>query len=208
MTLNEALRQIAGFLGLDPQELIQYAAEDTIGGYHANPARSQFPCGSLWTGEGKALYAVTRALNPISVLELGAFKGASTNHLRSAVRMNGRGYVISVDVWEGAGELVSPDLNEYGRFVFNDGVEQLSMFPKDSIDLAFEDMLHDTEQVMRVCELLLRKLVPGGVCIHHDSEHPTAGIPVKTGVQEAGITDTLSLVFEDSDCGLLFWRRG
>ena len=32
MTLNEALRQIAGFLGLDPQELIEYAAEYTIGG--------------------------------------------------------------------------------------------------------------------------------------------------------------------------------
>ncbi len=204
MTLNEALRQIAGFLGLDPQELINYAAEDTIGGYHANPARSQFPCGSLWTAEGKALYAVTRALRPITVLELGAFKGASTNHLRAACRRFG--WVTSVDVWEGAGELIHRDLTR-GRLIFADGVQFLRDQPDDSYELAFEDMLHDTEQVMQVCELLLRKLVPGGVCIHHDSEHPTAGIPVKTGVREAGITDTLSLVFEDSDCGLLFWRR-
>lgn len=205
MTLNEALTQIAGFLGLDAQELIAYAHEDTIGGYHADPARSQFPCGSLWEAEGKALYAVTRALKPVDVVELGMFKGASTNHLRAAASHH-FGWVTSVDVWEGAGELIQPHLNN-GEMVFSDGVDYLRSLPDDSFDLAFEDMLHDTEQVMHTCELLLRKLVPGGVCIHHDSEHPTAGIPVKTGVQQAGITDTLSLVFEDSDCGLLFWRR-
>lgn len=203
MTLNEALEQIGGFLGIDPKELIQYAAQDSIGGYHTDPAVAKFPCGSLWDSEGRALFAVARALKPVDVLELGVFAGASTNHLRAG---HTQGWVTSIDIWEGAGSLIYPHLNN-GELFYMDGVEYLRGVPDDAIDLAFEDMNHNTEQVMQVCELLLRKLAPGGVCIHHDSEHPTAGHVVREGVRRAGITNTLSLVFGGSDCGLLFWRR-
>jgi hypothetical protein len=48
----------------DPQELIGYAAEDTLGGYHWDERQRQFPSGSLWQVEGQMLYALVRWLKP------------------------------------------------------------------------------------------------------------------------------------------------
>lgn len=205
--LNAALSALAEFLNLSADDLIAYASLDTLGGYSFDPEQATFPSGSLWGVEGSTLYALVRALKPATVYEFGAWRGASATHLRSAVRDNGSGEVVSVDHWAGAGDLLPVDLLPYGRFVYAEAVSTLATLPDNSVDFAFEDAIHSDTEVRDICLGLQRVLKPGGVCVHHDSEHGDDGVKVRRGVRWAGVTEYISMLIEPSDCGLLAWRK-
>lgn len=209
MQLDDALRVIATHLHLSADALSAYAAEDDTGGFHTDAAKALWPGGSLWDGEGRTLYALVRALRPFKVLELGVHAGASTTHLRRAVQKNGYGYVRSVDKWEGAGWLIPPELKTVGELYYRDALAQVRAFaatPSAPIDFVFEDLCHAEREIIDLLAALRPKLAPGAVIVHHDSEHGDDGEKVRRGIEGAGITDYVSLLAGETDCGLAVYR--
>jgi hypothetical protein len=219
MELNDTLKLIALQLHLDPNELIRFASEDLIGGYHRDPAQSKWHIGSLYEVEGKALYALVRALKPQHVGEIGSLYGCSTTHLATALSVNGEGRLTAVDIEEKPGSAMPPHLSPLVTKVIGDGLEWLRSQPDASIDLIFEDSSHGTEMCYQVAELCKTKLAPGGVLVMHDAAHTQAflgdgtivhspvGAEVCAGLDRALGTEYRVYLSEPSDCGFAIWRR-
>src|SRR6185369_14497583 len=96
-SLNEVLTMIAAQVKADPKALIEFAAEDKLGGYHINEALRTFAMGSCWGVEGQILYALVRWLKPKVIAEIGGWAGCSAAHLALAVKANGVGKIFSID---------------------------------------------------------------------------------------------------------------
>lgn len=228
--LKADLNSILTFIGLqiqaDAQELITYAQEDTLGGYHFDAAQATFPMGSLWEAEGKILYALIRWLKPETVVEIGGWAGASASHLALAVERNGGGKVISVDSYIGNslgtvgaahGALIPAPLKKWVTLVNEDGRVWLAKQAPQSIGFIFEDADHSTGLVMELSRLALQKLIPGGILANHDAGHDYAYYPngqrtpsgvaqsVQDGLTQAGAPFKAYLA-APSDCGLAISR--
>jgi len=220
--LNQVLTFISLQIGCDPQELIAYAGEDTLGGYHFDPVEARFPIGSLWGVEGQVLYALVRHLKPETVVEIGGWAGASASHLALAVQRNGSGKVISVDSYIGDsagtvgaahGQLIPPALKTFVELVNADGRVWLAAQKAKSIGLIFEDADHSPDLVMELSRLALAKLKVGGYLVNHDAGHVQAYYPngnvtpspvgqnVQDGLSRAGANFRAYLA-APSDCGL------
>jgi hypothetical protein len=219
MNLDDTLKLIALQLHLDPNELIRFASEDFVGGYHRDPAQSKWHIGSLYEVEGKALYALVRALKPQHVGEIGSLYGCSTTHLATALSVNGEGRLTAVDIEEKPGSAMPPHLSPLVTKVIGDGLEWLRSQPDASIDLIFEDSSHGSEMCYQVAELCKTKLAPGGVLVMHDAAHTQAflgdgtivhspvGAEVCGGLDRALGTEYRVYLSEPSDCGFAVWRR-
>jgi hypothetical protein len=213
MNLDDTLKLIALQLHLDPNELIRFASEDFVGGYHRDPALSKWHIGSLYEVEGKALYALVRALKPQHVGEIGSLYGCSTTHLATALSVNGEGRLTAVDIEEKPGSAMPPHLSPLVTKVIGDGLEWLRSQPDASIDLIFEDSSHGSEMCYQVAELCKTKLAPGGVLVMHDAAHTQAflgdgtivhspvGAEVCAGLDRALGTEYRVYLSEPSDCG-------
>lgn len=206
MQLDAALREIAAFLGLDADKLIAYAAEDTLGGFHYDPAQATFPGGSLWGVEGQVIYALVRALKPENALEMGTWQGASAVHLLSALERNKQGSLASVDWWEGAGALVPEHLRHRWSMHYQEAVHYLYVSAWDAWGgFVFEDCIHSESEVYAIVTALKPKLRKGAVVVHHDSEHGDDGQQIQRALTRAG-ANYRSWLIEPSDCGLAIWR--
>ncbi len=213
MTLEAALTLIADTLGLDAAELIAYAAEDEFGGWNNNEANATFPNGSIWSVEGRTLFALVRALRPAVVVELGVFHGASATHLLAALQANGTGKLTSVD--HHSGDSGATEIGGYipavqkadFHFVEQRGQQYLATLKDNSVGFIFEDMQHDAEGTAEIWTLAQAKLKPGGVIVSHDAAHPTSGASVRAGIAAADVTDTLVVLIEPGDCGLAIWQK-
>lgn len=202
MNLETALTGIAEQLDADPAKLIVYADEINIGGYHPDPAVRKWHTGSIFEVEGKILYAVTRHLKPTLAVNLGTFMGCSVAHIAEALKKNGKGKVIAVDVDKNAGELIQAHLADYIEFVTADGVEYMqNEIPSRRLKLVFEDMLHAVDTTEAVWNAAFDNLVKGGVVISHDALHHIVGKQVREGIARAG-HDYKAYLVEPSDCGL------
>lgn len=220
--LNSILTFISLQLECDAQALIQYAAEDTLGGYHMDAAQATFPMGSLWGVEGQILYALIRQTQPDLVVEIGGWAGASASHLAAAVYANGHGKVISVDNYVGDslgtvgaahGALIPANLKQFVQLVNEDGRIWLAKQKPQSIGFIFEDADHSSDLVMELSRLALTKLLPGGILANHDAGHDWAFYPngnrtpslvaqnVFEGLSRAGAAFKAYLA-APSDCGL------
>jgi predicted O-methyltransferase YrrM len=174
MELNEVLTHIAAQIHADPNELIAYAQEDDLGGFHVDPDQSRFPMGSLWGVEGQILYALTRHLKPETIVEIGGWAGASASHFALAVIANGYGKIISVDNHVGGmdhGHLLTDEFRKYVTLINANGQDWLRQQPNGSIGLLFEDADHSTPLVAELSSLGLQKLAPGGILANHDAAH-------------------------------------
>lgn len=202
MNLNEALHQIAIDLNMPPADLIAYAAEDTIGGYHTNAALAKWPMGSLWEVEGQVLYAVTRAMRPERVLEVGVYFGASSTHILAALAKNKKGKLISFDIQGSQGDGPPGELRKRWEFIQADSNDYLAKTPITA-DLVFEDGYHDrigTERNLRT----IMEIVRPRILISHDAEHFTEGINVR-GAWSAVFGDQYkTILIAPSDCGLAY----
>lgn len=217
MKIENVLLLIGAQLSLDGNELIQYANEDTIGGYHNNPAYATWPGGSMWESEGRIIYALIRALKPETVIELGAFVGCSASHMAAAVMRNGSGKVYSLDSGRAGaahGSLIPDNLKHLVTLISADGIEWLEAQDDNSLDFLLEDMMHDTPSVKVVAELAMKKLKPGGLLINHDASHDFAwidtqgnktnspeGAAVREGLRQANV-EYRAYITDESDCGL------
>lgn len=206
MQLDDALAQIAAFLDLNPMTLMRYADEDLLGGYDPEPTRATFPGGSLWSVEGKVLYALVRALRPQHALELGTWHGASSTHILSAQHENQFGALYSVDHWEGAGALVPEPLRDWWTLTYMEAVQYITTkLHKGKISFVFEDCIHSESEVYAIVTALKPKLRSGAVVVHHDSEHGDDGDQIRRALDRAGV-DYRSWLIHPSDCGIAIWR--
>lgn len=216
MNRNEVLTLLAAQIKADPTELIAYADEDTIGGYHWNPALATWKQGSLFEVEGQTLYAIIRHLKPEKVVEIGGWAGCSGAHLAAAVIKNGFGHVYSVDNEVGGqshGADLQPEFQDVVTLVAANGEDWLAEQEDQSLGFVFEDASHSTELVALLSRLALRKLAPGGILANHDAAHDFAyigggaivnssvGREVRDGLAEANAFFKVYLA-EPSDCGL------
>lgn len=214
MQLNDMLTLLAMQLQLDPAELIRYAAEDTIGGFHADPEQAKWPMGSLYGVEGQTLYALVRILKPEHVAEIGSLRGCSTTHLATALSVNGSGHLTAIDINTTSRDMFPQHLEGILTGVGADGLDWLAGQEDESIDLLFEDSSHGPDMCASVAELCKTKLVPGGVLVMHDAGHDfaivgggvkiasTVGAEVRSGLDRALGTGYRVYLSEPSDCGV------
>lgn len=204
MNLQDSLFVIENFLGIETDSLLPFAQADNIGGYHPDPSQRQWNPGAVWDVEGRTIYALIRALQPVNVVEIGGGLGCSTNHIASALYANGNGHLVTLD--RGNTPQVDGRWDSYVTALPGDAFEYLELLPDNSIDFILEDADHSEEMCYRVGELAKRKLAPGGVLVAHDAAHPTVGADVTAGFRRAGVNGRVYLT-EPSDCGLLVWRK-
>jgi predicted O-methyltransferase YrrM len=214
MTLDDALADIAHRFGLDTEELIQYSYEDEHSGW--DKGVGEWPVGSLWTVEGRVLYALTRALKPDTVFEIGTNVGCSTTHFASALKANGHGTVLSFDTAEtiqipgltqtySQGELIPVHVREHVELIHGDGLVHLEQYI-GTAGIIYEDCDHSTESTQRAWTVGRQKLVTGGVIISHDAAHWLVGEAIRQGITNAGMEATIYAI-RPSDCGLAIWRK-
>lgn len=207
MNLTETLKLLALQLQLNPNELTQYAAEDTLGGYSSNESDRKWPIGSLWEQEGKVLYALIRTLKPQHVAEIGSLRGCSTAHIATALSVNGSGRVTSIDIAGGALDMYPKHLDKHLTAVTGDGLEWLAGQEDESIDLLFEDSSHGEDMCASVAALCKTKLTPGGILIVHDAAHFLVGKDVQAGLTRALGNAYRVYLSDPSDCGFAAWQR-
>lgn len=214
--LTGAIDLIAAYLGLPAAELRGYAQEDPYPRMGWDNDKGEAPVGSLFSVEGRILYAIVRAMQPAFLLEMGTCVGASTVHLAAACAATGRGRIISVDSkvqlsqgWK-VGQLIPAGLGSAVSLVTSEGVGFIKT--QKRADFVFEDMMHSTPEVHAVWREAIRILTPGGVIISHDAAHFIVGHEVRDGIAaalaEAGITDEpLVLKIAPGDTGMAIWRK-
>lgn len=220
-TLDHVLDLIALQVHADAKELKAYAAEDNIGGYHIEPALRLWPMGSMWGVEGQIIYALIRYFKPEMIAEIGGWAGASATHMATAVKLNGKGHIISVDNGVGGmahGHLIPDELRKYVTLIPEDGRIWLNHQPPNSIDFLFEDADHSTSLVEELARLALSKVRKDGLYLAHDAMHAFAlvggnepgtyakinspvGDYVQDGLRGAGLY-FYGYLAEPSDCGL------
>lgn len=218
MKLNETLQLLALQLNLDPAELIRYADEDKIGGWDLD--QGGWPVGSMWSVEGQTIYALIRALKPLAVMEIGGWRGCSATHIATALQINDKGgELVSVDLTEGAGDLLPDGLRDLVKHVADDGATFLRTMPDNFLDIIFEDADHSTETSRAIAELAKSKLKPGGLLIVHDAGHDWAWLGDRTQITSdvgetirRGLTMALGNTYhvyraDPSDCGLAVWQK-
>lgn len=208
MNLNDALTLIADQFHLDAQVLIEHAQEDNIGGWDADTHLYGWAAGSLWSVEGKVLYALVRALKPLLCVEFGTWHGCSASHIASALKANGVGKLICVDHGGFGSVHIAPDLLSYIEFKSADLFDYLQS-NLAACDFIFEDAEHLPDQVAAVWGAAVHDglLANGGMIVSHDAMHYLVGENVQAGIAAAGIEGVLSILIEPSDCGLAVWRK-
>lgn len=224
ISLEAALDSIALAFGFDADTLIEYAALDPHGGYHA-AYDDGFPTGSIWRVEGQILYALVRALidslpanAAFYAVELGTHYGCSATHILQAIADSGKGgTLVCVDLNGAAGNMIPNHLLDYVEFVTGDMFDYLAKQATGVFDLILEDGSHGTDDVARVWTAAHSLLAPGGVIVGHDAEHWHAasnsgvGEAVREGIAHAGyyglVAPVRTYLVQPSDCGLAVFRK-
>lgn len=201
-TLNEAFVSIAKDLSIDFKQLLEYAFEDTIGGY--NPLGGAWPSGSIWEVEGKVLYAITRAMSPKTVVEVGSNYGCSTSHFLSAMDANNSGGMFALDLSFDKLRVQSPRLTK----ICGDGLQNAQPLIASGVvpDTLFEDGPHSIEFTRDILKAFIPTMRSGGLVIIHDVDHFLVGSDVTLGAQ-AALGDFQHLLMDPSDCGLGYWVK-
>jgi predicted O-methyltransferase YrrM len=210
-TINEVLFEIAKQLGLQWNDLVQYANEAPYAA--GRPDGIPWPSGTGSVSEKRILYAIARAINPIVSLDLGTRWGAMALQILSGDK----------DAPPPAGKLISVDIEKtihgsktpVGKFIPKHGynvelitANALQYLKNDNKvhEIIFEDTEHTYEMTKAIYELAPERLVPGGVIISHDACHPKFKGDVVKGIKTAGIEPMVYLVEGDS-CGLAIWQK-
>lgn len=200
--LQQGAEKIGQYLHLDPEELLRYAAMDTLGGYP-----EKWYVGSLFGVEGSFLYAIARMRRPEVIVEYGTHRGCSAAHLALACRDNEMGKLYSVDILGGTGGDIPEDLLPYVELVTADGIEWAKSSLPEGTSMVFEDGPHSIE----FCRDVIRATIDSPnssqdlVVLWHDACHFLVGEAVSAGAQ-AAVGDHLSVLIEPSDCGFAIWK--
>ena len=162
LNLNDTLRQIARWYGISENDLIRYAAEDTLlGGVEGNPL------GTSYAVDGHLLYAMVRYLKPKRILEIGTDHGGSAKHMAAACERNGVGHVWTIDINPDTGDgLTEDDAPWITQWKADAALWVLN--EHEPFDFIFEDGAHSEFLCHRIYEYLWKLLNPGGFILSHD----------------------------------------
>lgn len=142
--MNSFYDKFKQLFGVSKKELESYYDESNYSGYPYEVG------GSVWELEGKSIYCFIRCLKPKKILEIGNYKGKSTNHILQAVEKNGFGEVTLVDIKEYL-EYDKLHNRNFNR-VLQDSLEYLKQ-PLD-FDCIIHDGCHEHLHVKKELELI------------------------------------------------------
>lgn len=197
MNLQQALTQIAQSYGLNANELINYAAEDRIGGRDTGDWAAM----STFADEGKLLYALIRALRPLQVVEIGVDSGGTSTHMLSALEANGAGQLYSVDIKAEVGADVPDGLRHRWRVVQGDGLT--AELPRHA-DFCFEDGDHSFDFTRTMLERL-KTLNPRAIASHDYATGKVYGGFFVKEAFDAVFPDGMGIEIEGAFTGLGLW---
>lgn len=203
MNLNDALTQIANDAGLNADELISYAAEDTVGGRDTG----DFAAMSVHRDEGRVIYALVRALRPKQCLEIGVADGCTSTHILAALARNGAGQLLSVDISPEVGRNIPEELQ--GRWTFTCGDAMEIKLPKH-VDFILEDGPHTYPWTRDIVERLL-KLTPRMIVAHDALTHLTykdQGFEVLRSYEEVLGDKVRTVGIDGAFTGLAYYVNG
>jgi predicted O-methyltransferase YrrM len=150
----------------------------------------------MWHSETLVLYALTRALKPRRVLEIGAFRGGSGLIFSNALEDAGDGRIVGID----PAPQFEPDDRYHGRYTLvrgtsPDAVEEAVQLLGGSVDLALIDGMHTYSAVRSDLEAVLPHMAVDSYILHHDAFH--------YGINRAA--EEFSAAHPDvvSDCGVV-----
>lgn len=195
MILRGAFALLEEKLNLVPDELAYFADEDEFGGRN-----SGFNAWGIDADEGKLLYALVRALQPETVLEIGTNEGASATHLLAAVHANGHGAVISYDTNPDAGGLINDALRKGWTFRNEDAVN--AELP--SAEFVFEDGDHSLTGSL-LTHNLIKDTNPRIVIAHDYAMTPAFGDFHVREAFDSVYPDGFSIVLDGCERGLGVW---
>lgn len=144
--INSYYEKFKKFFDISKKDFTQYYKESKYGGYPEEPS------GSMWESEGKSIYVLIRCLKPKKVLEIGNFKGKSSNHILQAVEDNGFGEVHLLDIEERI-EYDSIHNTDFNR-ILDDSLNILSN--PHGYDLIIQDGDHTYKHVKKEIQLILK----------------------------------------------------
>jgi hypothetical protein len=207
VSLQDALTAIAPLVNANPDDLIQFASEDTIGGWSPNPNFAKWPIGSIFGEEGAVIYSLVRALKPQNVINLGVYHGASVAHIAAALKMNAneKARVWAVDHKPVPTEGIPEDLLPYIKFVESDGAEFLRGRWPAKVGLVFEDCEHLEDETRDMWELIKAKLNLGAVAVAHDYLHWVVGLDVQNALLGAEVEPDYAALIGEADTGIAVW---
>ena len=167
MNRDDALRQIAAAAGLNADELIANANEDSVGGRDTGAWAGM----STFEAEGQVLYALIRALKPAQVVEVGVDSGGTSTHILTALDRNGEGQLYSVDINPEVGSKVPDPLRARWTLRIEDA---LTVELPDRADVIFEDGSHELVFTREILTRL-KTLNPRVILSHDYYTHETSG---------------------------------
>ena len=185
------------FPNLTEEEFMGYYDESIYGGYPEEPS------GSIWESEGKSIYVLIRVLKPKSILEIGNYKGRSTNHILQAVEKNNVGNVTLVDIEERL-EFDNLHNKKFSRII-NDSLLYLNN--EMSYDLIIQDGNHEYHHVKKELELILNNNKNDEYIIWgHDYHKTIIGVcEVNKAVNELkdNFQHVIPMIDSVSNCGIV-----
>ena len=166
--------------------------------------------GSIAHNDGVILYSLIRTLKPKRVVELGTFRGISTNYMAAACAQNKviMDTVDNVRYWGGIIRGINISWR-YRRWIQQhkaDAVTWLKEQPNNSIDFIFEDTSHTFENTRDIIQLAQDKLRIEGTLILHDVNVKEKGCEVMKAVKESALP-FLCTTIEPGLQGLAIWRK-
>jgi hypothetical protein len=194
--MNSFYEKYNKFFGVSEEELSSYYDEDKYTGYPFELG------GAAWDLETKSIYCFIRCLKPKKILEIGNYKGVSSNHILQAVEMNGFGEVYLLDIKE---QLEYDKLhNRNFNRVIADSLEYLNN-PLD-FDCIILDGCHEKKHVLKEIELITTNTtIDISLWAHDYFVPPQDYCNVKEAFDEKAhlFHDLYTMIDSYSNCGFL-----
>lgn len=194
--LNSFFENYNKYFGVSKEELSGYYDESIYSGYPLEEG------GAVWETEDKSIYCFIRCLKPKRILELGNWRGVSSNHILQAVEKNGFGEVVLVDI---------VDYLHYDKLHnknFERVVENSLTYINQPLDFdcIIQDNCHEYLHVKTELELLTQNTTIDFYLWSHDYYKvivPQCEVKRAWDEVETKYTEVYPMIDEYSDCGFL-----
>ncbi|MCL4379219.1 MAG: class I SAM-dependent methyltransferase [Candidatus Marsarchaeota archaeon] len=122
------------------------------------------------------LYNLVRTKKPSIVLETGVSKGFSSRIILEALQRNGKGKLISTEISDNVGNLVTPHLKKRWFLVVDKNGNALSIAMKKvrTIDIFMHDSSHTHDNMLKDFTSALKKIKSNGLILSDDVESNSA----------------------------------
>lgn len=176
---QNTLRFLSGLYGGDAQEIqYEYRRSPFKAWYEERKQELARVVGTHMTSSNfdvETMYLLIRLARPEVVVETGVLYGATSAHILEALRLNGGGRLVSIDLPKRVGELpqeflVPEPLREGWQLILGDSkVELPALLARlGRIDLFHHDSLHTYGHMLWEYSAAYPHLKPGGVISSHD----------------------------------------